>query len=216
MELDEKDQRLTLKVVYYGPAMSGKTTNLLRLHDLLSLEAKGDLVVLDTHEDRTLFFDLLPLFFVTARGLRIKLKVYTVPGQVRYDATRKSVLSRADGVVFVADSSRSQQLNNAENFANLEANCQALGIDLEKLPLVVQYNKRDLPDVVSEEEARQRWASAGVSVVFASALNGVGVLETFSTLLRGTYRAIAPQFKLAEVHDLPEEAFLQKVGCPHG
>lgn len=216
MELEEGGKRLTLKVVYYGPGMSGKTTNLLKLHDLLSLDHRGDLEMLDTQEDRTLFFDLMPMFFAAPSGLKIKLKVYTVPGQVRYDAVRKAVLSRADGVAFVADSSPARQLNNAENFANLETNCKTLGIDLARLPLVVQYNKRDLPDAVPEAETKRRWEAAGVQVLFASALNGLGVLETFAALARKTYRSLDTSLGLTETHGLTEEAFLQRVGCPHG
>src|SRR5665647_1199581 len=110
-ELDESGRKLTIKLVYYGPAMSGKTTNLMRLHDLLSPDSKGEIMTLETKNDRTLFFDLLPLGFHTTSGWLIKFKLYTVPGQVVHDATRKAVLSRADGVVFVADSQRSQAVS---------------------------------------------------------------------------------------------------------
>jgi GTPase SAR1 family protein len=103
IEFDELDQRMVLKLVYYGPALSGKTTNLLQLHDLLARDGKGDLMMLDTADDRTIFFDLLPFFLKTPTGLKIKIKVYTVPGQVRHDATRKAVLQRADGIAFIAD-----------------------------------------------------------------------------------------------------------------
>ncbi len=103
IEFDELEKRMVLKLVYYGPALSGKTTNLLCLHDLLVREGRGDLMVLDTVDDRTIFFDLLPFFLVAPSGLKIKLKVYTVPGQVKHDATRKAVLQRADGVAFIAD-----------------------------------------------------------------------------------------------------------------
>src|ERR1700694_3599746 len=104
IEFDEQQKRMVLKLVYYGPALSGKTTNLLTLHDQLTLDGRGELMMLDTTEDRTIYFDLLPFFYVSPSGMKIKLKVYTVPGQVRHDATRKAVLQRADGVVFVADS----------------------------------------------------------------------------------------------------------------
>src|SRR5664279_4731961 len=104
IEFDELEQRMVLKLVYYGPALSGKTTNLLQLHDLLVREGRGDLMMLDTADDRTIFFDLLPFFLKTPSSLKIKIKVYTVPGQVRHDATRKAVLQRADGIAFIADS----------------------------------------------------------------------------------------------------------------
>ena len=205
-------RRATLKVVYYGPALSGKTTNILRLHDRLSPQHRGDLVTLDTYQDRTLFFDLLPFFLVTPSGFRIKVKVYTVPGQVRYDATRKAVLSRADGVIFVADLCVSQQHNNAESFANLEHNCKALGMDLSTLPLVVQFNKHDLPDIVSEDEISERWNKVGVPIFFASALNDIGVVETFEKVMRLTYEACDARLRLGEDHSLSEETFLEELG----
>ena len=148
IEFDEVQKRLILKLVYYGPALSGKTTNLLCLHDKLLQDGRGELMMLDTTEDRTIYFDLLPFFYEAPSGLKIKLKVYTVPGQIRHDATRKAVLQRADGVVFVADSQISQQAVNAESFANLEQNLSLVGLDIEKLPLVIQFNKRDLTDQI--------------------------------------------------------------------
>jgi signal recognition particle receptor subunit beta len=207
-ELDDKDSRLTLKLVFYGPALSGKTTNLMRLHDLLQPELKGDVMVLDTRNDRTIFFDMLPLGVRAPSGLLVKLKLYTVPGQVVHDSTRKAVLSRADGVVFVADSQRSQQVNNAESFQNLEENAARVGLDFGKLPIVVQYNKRDLPAIVPEQELRERWSKAPWPLQFASALTGSGVLETFEALLRAVYREASPAYGLATDHGLEEEAFV--------
>src|SRR5487761_2159455 len=126
-DFDEEHGRLTIKLVYYGPALSGKTTNLMQLHDLLGTELKGELMTLETQNDRTLFFDLLPVGFRTASGLLVKFKLFTVPGQVVHDGTRKAVLSRADGVVFVADSQISQGINNAESFRNLAENAGRVG-----------------------------------------------------------------------------------------
>ena len=154
IEFDEQQKRMVLKLVYYGPALSGKTTNLLTLHDLLSPEGRGELMMLDTTEDRTIYFDLLPFFYVAPSGMKIKLKVYTVPGQMRHDATRKAVLQRADGVVFVADSQPSQMTVNFESFDNLEKNLAMVGLSIERVPLVVQFNKRDLADSVPEDEVR--------------------------------------------------------------
>src|SRR3989338_1738678 len=128
-EIDEKDDKLTIKLVYYGPAMSRKTTNLMSLHDLLHPDLKGEIMTLETQNDRTLFFDLLPLGFRAPSGLLFKFKLFTVPGQVAHDGTRKAVLSRADGVVFVADSQRTQETNNAESFQSLAENCHRVGLD---------------------------------------------------------------------------------------
>ena len=183
-EFDESANRLTLKLVYYGPALSGKTTNLLQLHDRLAPPVKGDVMSLDTRGDRTLFFDLLPIGARLPDGLLLRVKVYTVPGQVAHDGTRKAVLSRADGVAFIADSQRGQSLNNGESFENLAANCARVGIDFDTLPLVVQYNKRDLPGVLTEAEIEARWHGAAWPLVFASAVAGQGVSETFAALLQ--------------------------------
>ncbi|MGV3742439.1 MAG: GTP-binding protein, partial [Burkholderiaceae bacterium] len=139
-ERDETKNRLTLKLVFYGPALSGKTTNLTRLHDLIAPELIGDMMILETEGDRTLFFDLFPFGFTAPSGLLIRIKVFTVPGQVIHDGTRKAILSRADGVIFVADSQKNQAVNNASSFENLVANIKTLGLDLASLPLVVQFN----------------------------------------------------------------------------
>lgn len=216
-ELDETGRKLTIKLVYYGPAMSGKTTNLMRLHDLLSPDLKGEIMTLETQNDRTLFFDLLPLGFRTPSGWLIKLKLYTVPGQVAHDATRKAVLSRADGVVFVADSQRSQGVNNAESFQNLEENVRRVGLDFDTLPLVVQFNKRDLPNVLTEEEIRERWSAAPWPLVMASALTGTGVRETFIHLLKAVYPALDKNFSLQETLGTDARSFINAVtGEPLG
>lgn len=212
-ELD--DNRLTLKLVYYGPALSGKTTNLTRLHDLLRPERRGEMMVLETRNDRTLFFDLLPLGITAPSGLLVKLKLYTVPGQVAHDSTRKAVLSRADGVVFVADSQRNQGVNNAESFENLAENAARVGIDFERLPLVVQFNKRDLPAIFPEEEILGRWRATPWPVFFSSALQGAGVVETFRTLLGRVYAALDASWGLSTTHRLSEAGFIGGVlGAP--
>src|SRR6185369_8579996 len=152
IEYNEQERRMVLKLVYYGPALSGKTTNLLTLHEKLTGEGRGELMVLDTTDDRTIYFDLLPFYLQAPSGLKIKVKVYTVPGQVRHDATRKAVLQRADGVAFIADSQRAETANNFASFENLEQNLAVVGLDLDQLPLVIQYNKRDLAEVIGEED----------------------------------------------------------------
>lgn len=199
---------LTFKLVYYGPAQSGKTTNLLRLHDLLAPALKGEMMTLETQGDRTLFFDLLPLGFRAPSGLLIKFRLFTVPGQVAHDGTRKAVLSRADGVVFVADSARNQETNNGEAFQMLAENCTRVGIDFERLPLVVQFNKQDLPNAVPQAEIRERWAQAPWPLLFASALHGDGVLASFEALLRSTWKRFENQEALTG-EGLDENAFVQ-------
>jgi signal recognition particle receptor subunit beta len=210
-ELDDTNNKLTVKLVYYGPAMSGKTTNLMRLHDFLFPELKGEMMTLETKNDRTLFFDLLPLGFRTASGLLIKLKLFTVPGQVAHDSTRKAVLSRADGVVFVADSQRSQGVNNSESFENLADNAARVGLDFDSLPLIVQFNKRDLPNIYSEEEIKQRWEKAPWPLCFSSALEGEGVMETFTRLLERIYDSLDHSYGFSAQHKLNEKVFVSAV-----
>jgi signal recognition particle receptor subunit beta len=183
----------------------------MRLHDMLSPALKGEIMTLETQNDRTLFFDLLPLGFHAPSGWLVKLKLFTVPGQVAHDGTRKAVLSRADGVVFVADSQVTQSVNNGESFQNLMENAQRVGLDTERLPLVVQFNKRDLPHIVSEEEVKERWKAAPWPLVFSSALTGEGVGETFRALLRQVYGAMDRQYSLNEKHGVDEAAFLAAV-----
>lgn len=210
-EFNSKEQRLTLKVVFYGPALSGKTTNLTMLHDRLKTELKGDMMVLETQNDRTLFFDFLPLGIRAPSGLLIKFKLFTVPGQVVHDSTRKAVLSRSDGVIFVADSQKNQIANNAEAFQNLELNARRVGLDFETLPLVVQFNKRDLPDIVPEEELRERWSATPWPLIFSAALQGVGVTETFSAMMNQLYDHIAPIYELDRRHQLSRQSFVDQM-----
>lgn len=211
IEFDEQQKRIVLKLVYYGPAMSGKTTNLLTLHDQLSLEGRGELMLLDTADDRTIYFDLLPFFYQAPSGMKIKLKVYTVPGQVRHDATRKAVLQRADGVVFVADSRADLMAVNFESFDNLEKNLAMVGLAIDRLPLVVQFNKRDLPDVVPESDIMQAWDATGLPVVMASALEGWGVQETFRIVLALTYDALDARLDLTGRFGVNKEELLKTI-----
>lgn len=211
IEFDEQQKKMVLKLVYYGPALSGKTTNLLTLHDQLSLEGRGELMLLDTTEDRTIYFDLLPFFYVSPLGMKIKLKVYTVPGQVRHDATRKAVLQRADGVVFIADSQTSQMSVNFESFDNLEKNLGMVGLSIERLPLVVQFNKRDLTDIVPEDEVLRAWGPTGLPVFMASALKGWGVLETFREVLGLTFDAVNARHGLTARYGVERELFLTEI-----
>lgn len=214
IEYDAAEKRMIFKLVYYGPALSGKTTNLLRLHDMLDIEGRGDLMMLDTKDDRTLFFDLLPFFFVAPSGLKIKLKVYTVPGQVQHDATRKAVLARADGIAFIADSLSTEETNNFESFSNLEKNLKFVGVDIERVPLVIQYNKRDLDDIVTEEEIKGAWEASGVPVFMAAALHGIGVLETFRSLIARTYDSIDARYQLYKSHGVGKDMFIGRLMGP--
>jgi mutual gliding-motility protein MglA len=210
-EFDPIKKRLVAKLVYYGPALSGKTTNLMRLHDVLDPDNCGDFMAFETKGDRTLFFDFLPLLIKGADGLTAKIKLYTVPGQVAHDATRKAVLSRADGVVFVADSQVNQAVSNFESFDNLEKNAGRVGLDFSSIPLVIQFNKRDLEDIVSEEEVRSRWEPTQLPLVFGSALHGKGVRQTFVLALKEVFRSLDQRFDLAHQFGLTEELFLSVV-----
>lgn len=219
-ELIEDSNKLIIKLVYYGPALSGKTTNLMRLHDLTDTGHCGELMTFETKGDRTLFFDLLPMMMESESGFKIKLKLYTVPGQVAHDATRKAVLSRADGVVFVADSQNGQSVSNFESFDNLEKNAGRVGLDFDRMPLVIQFNKRDLTDIISEHEVKERWDSTGLPITFSSALKGHGVVETFVQLLTGTYHYLDELYGLKHNYGIDPIHFTKMVpginGLTHG
>ncbi len=211
MNHQENENSLVVKIVYYGPALSGKTTNLISLHDNLQPQLSGELMSLETKDDRTLFFDLLPMGFKTASGLLVKIKLFTVPGQVQHDSTRKAVLSRADGVVFVADSQFDQSINNGESFQNLAENAARVGLDFPNLPLVVQFNKRDLPDTLSREEIRSRWKNAPWPIVYSVAVTGHGVLSTFRQLLAQLYVRLDGQHRLSTKHGMDCPRFIQAI-----
>jgi hypothetical protein len=213
MDYDAVKQKLTIKLVYYGPALGGKTSNLVRLHDLVAPSQRGEIMTLETRDDRTLFFDLLPVGFTAPSGLLVKFKLFTVPGHEAHDGTRKAVLSRADGVVFVADSRRTQGRNNREAFQNLADNARRVGLDFERLPLVVQFNKRDLPEILSEAEIREHWQQAARPLSFSCAVTGQGVRETFRTLLHQVYPVLDVACGLRARHGLSAAAF---VGIAYG
>ncbi len=211
MQFDFKAKELTVKLVYYGPALSGKTTNLQAIHRLVAPESSGRLMTLDTRDDRTLFFDLLPLSFQTSSGVQIRLKLFTVPGQVIHNATRRLVLQGADGVAFIADSQRAESKANQVAFVNMRENLQENGIDPEKLPVVIQFNKRDMPDIRTDEEL-DRMAQKGREPVFkAVALRGIGVMETFYGLLELTWRSLENEHQLSEKFGIDPDRFLQEV-----
>jgi mutual gliding-motility protein MglA len=187
MQIDYKTRELTLKLVYYGPALSGKTTNLEALHELVADQHRGRLMTLETRDDRTLFFDLLPLSFETTSGLSVRIKLFTVPGQVMHDATRRLMLQGVDGVAFIADSQISETQSNLEAFRSMQRNLRDNGFVPEQVPLVIQFNKRDLPGVRSDAEIDEQAAHGSEPVFKAVALRGVGVLETLVGLFERTW-----------------------------
>ncbi|MEE2703444.1 MAG: hypothetical protein VX614_05430 [Myxococcota bacterium] len=193
-QLNLEQREITLKIVYYGPALSGKTTNLQQIHAQLPTHTRGEMVSLDTQNDRTLYFDFLPVEFGDG-DFRIKLKLFTVPGQVVHRATRKVVLAGADAVAFIADSQRSGAAGNAFSYRDLESNLRANGVDFDRLPKVLQFNKRDLDDVKPLADIRESWAATGIPTVPAIAVTGEGVQQTLTELLSALYR------NLEQLHD---------------
>lgn len=211
VQINHASRELALKVVYYGPAMSGKTTNLVALHRHMAPGQTGRLLSVDTKDDRTLFFDMLPVYVKSRSDLRVKIKLYTVPGQVMHAATRRLVLQNADAVVFVADAQKSASESNNEAWRNMIEDMKANGLDPDTIPLVIQFNKLDLPDVRSEEEL-DAIASKGREPVFRSvAVRGEGVLETLHGLLQLTWRALEREFALEARHRLSEVDFLEGI-----
>ena len=202
MQLDFAARELTIKLVYYGPALSGKTTNLKALHELLAVEGRGRLMTLDTKDDRTLFFDLLPLSISAGSGLTVRLKLLTVPGQVIHNATRRLVLSGADAVAFIVDSRKSETRETAAAFVNLRQNLTDQGIDPASLPLVIQFNKRDLPEIRPDAEL-DALAKRGKEPVFkAVAMRGEGVAATFLGLAQLTWAKLERENQLADKFQL--------------
>src|SRR5688572_23314093 len=175
-------KEVNCKVVYYGPGMSGKTTNLEIVHQKAPEENKGELTSISTDGDRTLFFDFMPLDLGNVAGMRTKFQLYTVPGQVYYNSTRKLVLQGVDGVIFVADSDPDKMDENIESYANLIENLAEYGKDVRELPHVLQYNKRDLPNALSVAEIDKKLNKFGVPTFEAVAYTGEGVFPTLKTL----------------------------------
>lgn len=211
MQLDFVARELTIKLVYYGPALSGKTTNLQSLHSFTDDSTRGRLMTLETRDDRTLFFDLLPLRFKGEGDLSLRLKLFTVPGQVIHASTRRLVLQGADGVAFIADSQLAETQANATAFMDLKENLQAHGRQMRDIPLVIQFNKRDLPSTRTDQELMQL-ASRGREPVFpAIATKGDGVLETFVSLLHLTWLSLDANNDLTGKFKINSDAFLREV-----
>ncbi len=187
-------KELTAKIVYYGPGLCGKTTNLQHVYDTLPGEGRGKMLSLATQTDRTLFFDFLPIELGTIRGMKTRIQLYTVPGQVFYDATRKLVLRGADGVVFVADSQAPALESNRESFQNLIANLKEQGADLEKIPHVIQWNKRDTPNALPVETLEREINLFEAPTFPACAMRGEGVKETLTGVARLVLKSLAERY----------------------
>jgi len=191
--------QMAAKIVYYGPGLCGKTTNLSYIYAKTAPNSRGEMVSLETETDRTLFFDLLPLEVGKVGGFRTRLQLYTVPGQVFYNTTRKLVLKGVDGVVFVADSQRPLADANIESFENLKENLQELGIDFASIPMVLQYNKRDLKNILSIEELNAALNPDGRYQFFeAVATQGVGVFETLKAITKLTLKTLRARMAAQE------------------
>jgi signal recognition particle receptor subunit beta len=177
-------REINCKIVYYGPGLCGKTTNLQHIFESTAPQSRGKLISLATETDRTLFFDFMPLELGTVRGFKTRFHLYTVPGQVFYDASRKLILKGVDGVVFVADSQEERMDANVESLYNLEENLQTQGYDLMKLPYVLQLNKRDLPNVIPVDELTAELRRKEEPVVEAVASSGAGVFDTLKAVAK--------------------------------
>ena len=177
-------REINCKIVYYGPGLCGKTTNLQYIYNKTNPDAKGKMISLATETERTLFFDFLPLALGEIRGFKTRFHLYTVPGQVFYDASRKLILKGVDGVVFVADSQIARTEANAESLENLRINLAEQGYSLDKIPYVIQYNKRDMPGIAPVEELRALLNPTGVPEFEGVASTGVGVFETLKAVAK--------------------------------
>ncbi|HVI76307.1 MAG TPA: ADP-ribosylation factor-like protein [Anaeromyxobacteraceae bacterium] len=182
--INYSSREINCKIVYYGPGLCGKTTNLQYVYAKTNPDAKGKMISLATETERTLFFDFLPLSLGEIRGFKTRFHLYTVPGQVFYDASRKLILKGVDGVVFVADSQMERMEANLESLENLRVNLAEQGYDLDRVPYVVQYNKRDLPSAVGVDELRRALNPKNVPEFAAVAPTGVGVFDTLKSVAK--------------------------------
>jgi signal recognition particle receptor subunit beta len=209
--------QMAAKVVYYGPGLCGKTTNLQYIYSHTARDSRGEMVSLETETDRTLFFDLLPIDVGSIAGFATRIQLYTVPGQVFYNTTRKLVLKGVDGVVFVADSQRPMLQANIDSFRNLGENLQEMGLALDSIPLVLQYNKRDLHDICSVEELNQALNTGNWPHFESSALTGMGVFESLKGISKLTLLSLKkrlakdapsrpqPMIRAAATHSPPRQ-----------
>lgn len=213
--VNTRDKTITTKIVYYGPGLGGKTTSLKTVHQVLDPDQKVKLISLKTDEERTLFFDFLPIDLGMVGGYKIKIQGFTVPGQVKYNLTRKYVLMGADCVVFVADSQADRIDENVESIVNLGENLTANGLDVNTIPLVIQYNKRDLPNLSSVQDLEAKLNFRGVPSYETSATGGDGVFEAFVEASGQMLDAVAAKYQMkTDGEDVGESArrYLQRLG----
>ena len=187
-------KELTAKVVYYGPGLCGKTTNLQWVHEKLPIKNKGKMLSLATETDRTLFFDFLPIEIGTIRGMKTRIQLYTVPGQVFYNATRRMVLKGADAVCFVCDSQEAMLDANLESYENMRQNLEANEIDADEIPVVLQYNKRDLPNALPIEILNERMNPHNYPFYEAIAVKGIGVEDTLKAVTKLVFKALSVRY----------------------
>ncbi len=181
-------REINCKIVYYGPGLGGKTTNIKFIYSKIAPEARGKLVSLDTELDRTLFFDFLPVDLGEVKGFKVRFHLYTVPGQVYYNASRKLILKGVDGIVFVADSQLERLEDNIESLENLIENLKEYNLSLDKIPFVMQYNKRDLPNIASIEDLNKSLNIINAPYFEAVANQGIGVFETLKAVVKEVIR----------------------------
>jgi len=184
-------REINCKIVYYGTGLGGKTTNLEHIYSRVSPDTRGKMISLATETDRTLFFDFLPIDLGSIRGFKTRFHLYTVPGQVYYNASRKLILKGVDGIIFVADSQRHRAEANIEAMHNLYENLEAYGYDLESIPFVIQYNKRDIPEAMPEQELRAQLNPGGVPDFGAVAVEGKGVFETLKEVSKMVVKTLS-------------------------
>lgn len=189
--INYSSREINVKIVYYGPGLCGKTTNIQYIYDKVAPDTKGKLITLATEMDRTLFFDFLPLELGKVKGFRTRFHLYTVPGQVYYDASRKLILRGVDGIVFVADSQRSRYDANIESLYNLHENLGEYSLKLDEIPYSIQYNKRDLPEIISVGELEQELNPKQYPSFEAIATKGVGVFDTLKSVAKAVLRNLS-------------------------
>ena len=184
-------REINCKIVYYGPGLGGKTTNIKYVYKQIDADARGKLVSLATETDRTLFFDFLPLDLGQVQGFTTRFHLYTVPGQVHYDASRRLILKGADGIIFVADSQKERLQDNIDSFKNLRVNLKSQGIDPDSIPLVIQYNKMDLPNVMSADALDEKINDKDYLSFESIAIEGVGVFDTLKAISKLVLKSIS-------------------------
>jgi small GTP-binding protein len=212
--LNSNKKEINAKIVYYGPGLSGKTTNIQYIYKKLKPEHKGKLMTLATQTDRTLFFDFLPVELGEIKGMKVRFQLYTVPGQVFYNATRRLVLKNVDGVVFVASAEKDKMYDNMESFKNLEENIQHYGRAIADIPLVIQYNKMDLPDVNTVEELQKELNKFNVPYFEGSASTGAGVLQTLTGITKLVVHRLKSQTSIAD-SDRAQNKELKEIQLEH-